>query len=111
VRPKIGLMGIAAWLVLGAVAGYLAGEVVRSDPGLGAVGHVLLGIVGALVAGFLVDALTGTNPSTGVDIRSIVAAAIGAIVAVPVWDAAMEPVARDRPTPRPPSPRTGRRPV
>ena len=47
-------MNIVAWIVLGAVAGYLAGFLVKGDEGLGVVGHVVLGIVGAVVGGFLV---------------------------------------------------------
>ena len=46
-------MNIIAWLVLGAIAGYLAGFLVKGDEGYGVIGHVVLGIVGALVGGFL----------------------------------------------------------
>ena len=46
-------MSIIAWIVLGAVAGYLAGFLVSGDEGLGIIGHIVLGIVGALVGGFL----------------------------------------------------------
>ena len=80
-------MGIIAWIVLGAIAGYLAGLLVRGDEGLGVIGHIALGIVGALVGGFLAGALFGTNPVNGVDINSIVVATIGAVIAVVVWNA------------------------
>ena len=76
-------MSILAWIVLGAIAGYLAGFLVRGDEGLGVIGHVLLGIVGALVGGFLAGALLGTNPVDGaLDISSIVTATVGAILTV-----------------------------
>lgn len=76
-------MGILAWIVLGAIAGYLAGFLVRGDEGLGVVGHVLLGIVGALIGGFLAAALLGANPVDGaLDISSIVTATVGAILTV-----------------------------
>ena len=39
-------MSIIAWIVLGAIAGYLAGFLVRGDEGLGVIGHIVLGIVG-----------------------------------------------------------------
>jgi len=81
-------MGIVAWLVLGAIAGYLAGLLVRGDEGLGVIGHIALGIVGALVGGFLAGALFGSNPMTGIDVTSIVVAVIGAVLAVVVWNAA-----------------------
>ena len=46
-------MSIIAWLVVGAIAGWLAGYLVKGDEGLGVIGHIVLGIVGALVGGFL----------------------------------------------------------
>ena len=81
-------MSLIAWIVLGAIAGYLAGFFVRGDEGLGIVGHTLLGIVGALVGGFLAGLLLGTNPVDGaLDIRSILTATIGAIIAIVAWRA------------------------
>lgn len=76
-------MSIIAWIVLGAIAGYLAGFLVRGDEGLGVIGHIVLGIVGALVGGFLASVLLNTKPIDGaLDISSIVAATIGAIITV-----------------------------
>ena len=78
-------MNIISWLVLGAIAGYLAGFLVKGDEGLGVIGHVILGIVGALVGGFLAGALLGSDPIDGaLDISSIVAATVGAIIVVVV---------------------------
>jgi uncharacterized membrane protein YeaQ/YmgE (transglycosylase-associated protein family) len=76
-------MSILAWIVLGAIAGYLAGFLVKGDEGLGVIGHIVLGIIGALVGGFLAGALFNTSPIDGpLDISSIVTATIGAIVVV-----------------------------
>ena len=76
-------MSILAWLVLGAIAGYLAGFLVKGDEGLGVIGHIVLGIVGALVGGFLSMVLFNTDPIDGAfDISSIVAATIGAVIVV-----------------------------
>lgn len=83
-------MSIIAWIVLGAIAGYLAGLVVRGDEGLGVIGHIVLGIVGALVGGFLAGALFGTDPIDGpLDLSSIVTATIGAIIVVLVVSTVM----------------------
>jgi len=82
-------MNIIAWIVLGAIAGYLAGFLVRGDEGLGVIGHVVLGIVGALVGGFLAGVLFHTEPINGpFDLSSIVTATIGAIIVVVVVNAA-----------------------
>ena len=76
-------MGILAWIVLGAIAGYLAGFLVKGDEGLGVIGHIVLGIVGALVGGFLAGViLPGGNPMNEIDITSIVVAVIGAVIVV-----------------------------
>jgi uncharacterized membrane protein YeaQ/YmgE (transglycosylase-associated protein family) len=78
-------MSIIAWIVLGAIAGYLAGFLVRGDEGLGVIGHIVLGIVGALVGGFLAGVLFNSDPINGaLDISSIVVATIGAILTVVV---------------------------
>ena len=76
-------MSIIAWIILGAIAGYLAGFLVKGDEGLGVIGHIVLGIVGALVGGFLASVLFNTKPIDGAfDIISIVVATIGAIITV-----------------------------
>jgi uncharacterized membrane protein YeaQ/YmgE (transglycosylase-associated protein family) len=81
-------MSIIAWIVLGAIAGYLAGFLVKGDEGLGVIGHIILGIVGALVGGFLAGVLFNSDPINGVlDISSIVVATIGAIITVVVVSA------------------------
>jgi uncharacterized membrane protein YeaQ/YmgE (transglycosylase-associated protein family) len=81
-------MGIIAWLVLGAIAGYLAGFLVRGDEGLGVIGHIILGIVGALVGGFLASVLFNKDAINGaLDIGSIVVATIGAVITVVVVSA------------------------
>jgi uncharacterized membrane protein YeaQ/YmgE (transglycosylase-associated protein family) len=81
-------MGIIAWLVLGAIAGYLAGFLVKGDEGLGVIGHIVLGIVGALVGGFLASVLFNKDAINGaLDIGSIVVATIGAIITVVVVSA------------------------
>ena len=76
-------MSIIAWIVLGAIAGYLAGFLVKGDEGLGVIGHIVLGIVGALVGGFLAGVLFNSDPIDGpLDISSIVVATIGAVITV-----------------------------
>jgi len=81
-------MNIIAWLILGAIAGYLAGFLVKGDEGYGVIGHVVLGIVGALVGGFLASLLFNvSDPIQGaLDISTIVVSVIGAIIAVVVFN-------------------------
>jgi uncharacterized membrane protein YeaQ/YmgE (transglycosylase-associated protein family) len=81
-------MGIISWLVVGAVAGYLAGFLVKGDEGLGVIGHVALGIVGGLIGGFLAGIISGgTDYTTGINITTIIVAVIGAVIAVVGYNA------------------------
>jgi len=75
-------VGIISWLVVGAIAGYLAGFLVKGDEGLGVIGHIALGIVGGLVGGFLAGLVTGGDYMTGITVASVVVAIIGAVVLV-----------------------------
>lgn len=78
-------MSIIGWIILGAIAGWIAGFFVKGDEGLGVIGTIVLGIVGAVVGGFLASVLLNTNPIDGpFDIASIVTAVIGAIITVVV---------------------------
>ncbi len=81
-------MSILAWILLGLIAGYLAGFLVRGDEGMGIIGHAVLGIVGALVGGFLAATLFNTHPIDGpLDLGSIVTATAGAVIIVLLADA------------------------
>jgi uncharacterized membrane protein YeaQ/YmgE (transglycosylase-associated protein family) len=71
------------WLVVGAIAGWLAGLLVKGDEGLGVIGHIVLGLIGALVGGYVVSLITGNDPMDGVfDVSTIVTAVVGAVVLV-----------------------------
>jgi uncharacterized membrane protein YeaQ/YmgE (transglycosylase-associated protein family) len=65
------------WLVVGAIAGWLAGAVVKGG-GFGLIGDILVGIVGAFIGGWLAGVL-GIHIGTGI-VASIVTATAGAIV-------------------------------
>jgi uncharacterized membrane protein YeaQ/YmgE (transglycosylase-associated protein family) len=70
-------MGLIIWLVIGGIAGWIAGNLVRGG-GFGILGNVLLGIVGSIVAGVLLPRL-GVVIGGGY-VAEIVDAAIGAII-------------------------------
>jgi uncharacterized membrane protein YeaQ/YmgE (transglycosylase-associated protein family) len=75
------IMSIIAWIVLGAIAGVIAGFFVRGDEGLGIVGYIVLGIVGAVVGGFLASLLFNIDfEANPFSLESIVIAVIGAVI-------------------------------
>jgi uncharacterized membrane protein YeaQ/YmgE (transglycosylase-associated protein family) len=79
-------MSIIAWLVVGAIAGFIASRLVPGDEGYGVIGGLIAGIVGAVVGGFLFGALTGTDWTRGIDIPTLIAAIVGAIIVVFLWN-------------------------
>jgi uncharacterized membrane protein YeaQ/YmgE (transglycosylase-associated protein family) len=81
-------MGIVSWIVVGSIAGWLAGMLVKGDESLGFIGHIGLGIVGGLVGGFIAGLLTGGKDyTTGINLPTIVVAVMGAIIVVVAWSA------------------------
>jgi uncharacterized membrane protein YeaQ/YmgE (transglycosylase-associated protein family) len=77
-------MGILSWIIVGLIAGWLAGLVMKGG-GYGVLGDIILGIIGALVGGFLASALFGVqNPVSGFDITTLVVAFLGAVIVVAI---------------------------
>lgn len=78
-------MGILAWIVLGLIAGAIAKAIMPGrDPG-GFIVTAIIGIVGAVIGGFLGNMLFGLGGVTGVDIRSILLAVVGSLVLLWVY--------------------------
>jgi uncharacterized membrane protein YeaQ/YmgE (transglycosylase-associated protein family) len=74
--PMIAPESVIAWIIIGAIAGWLAGLLVKGY-GFGIVGNIIVGILGAAIAGFLAPRLGLHTAST---VGNIVAATIGAII-------------------------------
>jgi len=77
-------MGILAWLVVGLIAGWLASVVMRGG-GYGLVGDIIVGIVGALIGGFLASTLLNIPDAVnGINFTSILIAFIGAVILIAI---------------------------
>ena len=73
-------MSILAWLVVGLIAGWLASQVMRGG-GYGLIGDIIVGVVGALIGGFLAaNLLNMPNAVNGINITSILVAFVGAVI-------------------------------
>jgi uncharacterized membrane protein YeaQ/YmgE (transglycosylase-associated protein family) len=77
-------MTLVAWLVVGAVAGFIASEIMGTREGL--VMMIVLGIVGAVVGGWVAADLLKIANVTGVNLTSIVVASVGALIVIVVYD-------------------------
>ena len=76
-------MGIIAWIVLGAIAGFITNLIMGGTEGVSAT--VVLGIVGAVVGGYLAGTVLKVADVTGINVESIVVAVIGAVIVVAVY--------------------------
>ena len=75
-------MGIVSWLLLGLIAGFLAGVVMKGG-GYGIIGDIVVGIVGAFIGGFVFSRLTGrADPVNNFDVGSIFVAFVGACILI-----------------------------
>lgn len=72
-------MDIVLWIIFGAIAGWLADLIMKSDHGV--IEDIILGIVGALIGGFIMNTV-GQPGVTGFNIYSLVVSVIGAVVLI-----------------------------
>jgi uncharacterized membrane protein YeaQ/YmgE (transglycosylase-associated protein family) len=78
-------MSFLAWIILGLIAGFIASKIVNKS-GEGLLLDIILGIVGAVVGGFLFQTF-GMSGVTGVNLYSILVAVVGAIVILVLYHA------------------------
>ncbi|MFA5949467.1 MAG: GlsB/YeaQ/YmgE family stress response membrane protein [Hyphomicrobium sp.] len=71
-------MSILTWIVVGLIAGWFAEKVMGRDQGL--MTNLVVGIIGALIGGFLFTSLMGFEYQRGVNLASIFVATVGAVV-------------------------------
>jgi len=78
-------MGIISWIILGLIAGFIGSKIVNRQ-GQGFWLDIALGIIGALVGGFLFNAF-GSTGVTGLNIWSMIVAVVGSVVVLLIYNA------------------------
>jgi uncharacterized membrane protein YeaQ/YmgE (transglycosylase-associated protein family) len=78
-------MGFLSWIVLGLIAGFIGSKIVNKS-GAGLLMDIILGIVGAVVGGWLFS-FFGLHGATGVNLYSIMVAVVGAVVVLYAYHA------------------------
>jgi uncharacterized membrane protein YeaQ/YmgE (transglycosylase-associated protein family) len=71
---------LIAWIIVGAIAGWLASIVMKTNASQGLLMDIIVGIVGGLIGGFVLDLLNIGGEVTGINLLSIVVAFIGAVI-------------------------------
>ena len=73
-------MSLLAWIVVGLIAGWLAGKVMRGG-GFGLLGDIIVGVVGGLIGGWLADSVLHIGAAVnGINLESIIVAFVGAVI-------------------------------
>lgn len=78
-------MSILAWIVLGLISGFIASKIVNKS-GAGAIADIILGMVGAVVGGWLFNSI-GHIGVTGLNLYSILVAVVGSVIVLLVYHA------------------------
>ena len=78
-------MSILGWIILGLIAGFIGSKIVNKS-GEGVILDIVLGIVGAIVGGYLFSVL-GATPVTGFNLYSMFVAVVGAIIVLVAYHA------------------------
>lgn len=74
-------MGILVWLIVGGVVGWLASIIMRTDAQQGILLNVVVGIVGALLAGFIVSPMLGVGTiNEGISVATFLVSLVGAVI-------------------------------
>jgi len=79
-------MGIIAWIVLGALAGWIASMIMGTDAQQGAFMNIVVGIIGAFLGGFVMS-LFGQSGVSGFNLYSVIVAIVGACIALGIYRA------------------------
>jgi uncharacterized membrane protein YeaQ/YmgE (transglycosylase-associated protein family) len=91
-RSSTMVMGVIGWIMLGLIAGYIASTLVNKR-GEGLPFDILLGIVGAVIGGWIFNA-AGATGVTGFNLWNLLVAVVGAVVVLVVWHAIRRSVSR-----------------
>lgn len=74
------MMSIIIWIIVGALAGWIASMIMKTDAQMGALANIVVGIIGAFIGGWVVS-LFGVNVAEGeLNIPSILTAILGAVI-------------------------------
>lgn len=89
-------MGFIIWILVGALVGWIASMIMKTDAQQGTILNILVGIVGAFVGGYFISPLVGipTINENPINIPSILVSIVGAVIVIAIWNLLRKGVAR-----------------
>jgi uncharacterized membrane protein YeaQ/YmgE (transglycosylase-associated protein family) len=80
---NVNVTTLIVWLIIGALGGYIAGIIIRDRRrGFGMIGNIVIGLIGALLGGFLFQAFGISITSATIPIDAVIAAVIGSLILI-----------------------------
>ncbi|HAX52954.1 GlsB/YeaQ/YmgE family stress response membrane protein [Muricomes intestini] len=79
-------MGILSWIIIGALAGWIASMLTGNNRKMGAFANIIVGIIGGLLGGFIMGIFGGTGV-TGFNIWSLLVSVLGAVILLAIINA------------------------
>lgn len=80
------IINLIAWIIFGALAGWIASIIMKTNAEQGALGNIVVGILGAIIGGFVVRMITG-NDVEGFNLGSLLVAILGAVILLAILKA------------------------
>jgi uncharacterized membrane protein YeaQ/YmgE (transglycosylase-associated protein family) len=79
--------GIIMWLIVGALAGWIGSKVMGTDARQGGLANIIVGVIGAVIGGFVARAFFGDNPGNNGFFASLLVAVVGAVILLAIYKA------------------------
>ncbi|CCF84641.1 GlsB/YeaQ/YmgE family stress response membrane protein [Nitrolancea hollandica] len=80
-------MSIISWIIIGAVAGWIASMIMGRNARMGWLANIIVGIVGALIGGFVWGLITGSNFVATFSLGTLLVAIVGAVILLAIYGA------------------------
>ncbi|MEL7603810.1 MAG: GlsB/YeaQ/YmgE family stress response membrane protein [Bacillota bacterium] len=88
-------MGLLSWIILGALAGWVASIIMKKNRSMGAVANIIVGVVGALLGGFIMNLIGAEADITGFNLTSFLVALLGSVIVLAIINLIKRGTVRD----------------
>jgi uncharacterized membrane protein YeaQ/YmgE (transglycosylase-associated protein family) len=79
--------GIIMWIIIGALAGWIGSKIMGTDGRQGGFANIVVGVIGAVVGGFISSSVFGDSRSNNGLIASFLVALLGSVIVIAIWRA------------------------